>query len=436
MSEHRLRLQIGSRQLEQLSANDFLWLPRDRGPSSMETSIGPRLEECGNVPPLHVDLVRLAALAFLADRSSLREQGPGVRWDRELDLTIPVSAPDAWNAAAPELAGLLHLLSGDDWQLTFEKERAPRRGRVARVASAQVVCLLSGGADSLAGSIVAHDQLGAPPVLVSHWDNPAASAVQRELVGRLESIWGTRPDHHRIQLQRRGRQIGSNIEFRDEKSRRSRSFLFIALGLAVAAARGAELWISENGFTGLNPPLSPERRGSLTTRTTHPGFLDGLSELLTGLGLSASIRNPLEGLTKGEVLARATKALPDGVAAPLFSATHSCGKTPWFKGFSQGAPCGLCFGCLVRRGSFVAADLEDSTEYVEEALRGQPRRRAKFVTPRRRSTIEAVRYRLGRRYQPADLLALGLPDRISIDNAVALANRGLDEMRPVVESIP
>ena len=88
-----------------------------------------------------------------------------------------------------------------------------------------------------------------------------------------------------------------------------------------------------------------------------------------------------------------------------------------------------------RRGSFIAAALDDSTLYIEEALRGK-RRRADFVTPTRRTTIEAARYRLGRRYSAGDLLALGLPARISITDAVALANRGLDELRPAVDSIP
>jgi hypothetical protein len=435
MTAHRLWLRVGPRQRERLGTGDFLWCPRGGGDSSFETSISPRLEELGDVPPLHVDLMRLAVLVFCADRSTLRGQGPGVRWDRDLELTVPVSAPDDWNDAADELANLLHVLSGDRWQLAFERERPRRRSQLAKVEAAEIVCLFSGGADSLAGALVAEAKSGAPPVLVSHWDNVATSAVQRRLVERLEQLWDAEPVHHRLQVQRRKHQVGSGVAFRDEKSRRTRSFLFVALGLAVAAARGAELWIGENGFTSLNPPLTPERRGSLTTRTTHPGFLDGLADVLVRLGLSASIHNPLETMTKGEVLTDAAQRLPKGSAAELFSATHSCGKTPWFKGFAQGAQCGLCYGCLVRRGSFIAAGLEDSTLYIEEALRGK-RRRAQFVTATRRTTIEAARYRLGRRYSAGDLLALGLPARIPITDAVALANRGLDELRPVVDSIP
>jgi 7-cyano-7-deazaguanine synthase in queuosine biosynthesis len=434
MSTYRLRLKVGPRQLEQLGTNDFVWLPRPKR-SSIQTTLSPRLEEFGNVPELHVDLVRLAVLVYLADRSSPREMGTGVRWDRELELTVPVSSPALWTDAADELSDLLNMLSGDRWELDFEQARPFRRSEVADVKPAPVVCLFSGGADSLAGALAAYEKTGVPPVLVSHWDSNGASAVQTELVAELASLWGATPDHERVQLRRRSTQVGSGTEFPQERSRRTRSFLFLSLGLAVAAVRGSSLWMSENGFTTINPPLSPERRGSLTTRTTNPGFLDGLSDTLRRLGLSVDLHNPLENMTKGDVLAQAAQRLPAGRADALFSRTHSCGKTPWFKGFSQSAQCGLCFGCLIRRGSFDASGLTDSTVYIEKTLRGGPRR-AQFVTPTRRKTLEAVRYRLTRGYQATDLFALGLPSRITIADALGLVSRGLEELRPVVESIP
>lgn len=434
MTAHRLRLNAGGQQFGRLTASECLWRPRGEL-SSMETAIGPQLEELGDVPPLHVDLVRLAMLVFFADRSTWRGQGPGVRWDRDLDLTVPVSDPALWNGAADELVSLLRVLSGDRWTLTFEAQREPRRGKVTPVEPADIVCLFSGGADSLAGALEAHAQTGEPPVLVSHWDNNAISGGQTRLVGRLEDLWDDSVPHHRIQVRRRPRQVGSNAKFPDEKSRRTRSFLFLALGFAVAAARSAELWMSENGFTSINPPLTPERRGSLTTRTTHPGFLDGLVATLRALGLNADLRNPLERLTKGQVLTNAASAIGADATARLFSETHSCGTTPWFKGFAQGAQCGLCFGCLVRRGSFIASGLNDSTEYIEEALRGG-NRRADFVTSTRRKTIEAVRYRVSRGYATSDLLALGLPERIALPGALNIVNGGLQELRPVVDSIP
>jgi 7-cyano-7-deazaguanine synthase in queuosine biosynthesis len=436
MSAHRLRLSAGANQLKTLSTSDFLWRPRGEL-SSMETAISPRLEELGPVPPLHVDFVRLAVTTFLADRCSLRNRGTGVRWDRELDLTVPVSDPDLWNGAADKLAEHLHLLTGDWWTLQFEKGRAPKNGKVAQVDAVEIVCLFSGGADSMAGAIAAQQRLGVPPVLVSHWDFSQVAGVQNDLVRQLATLWGDGVEHHSIELMRRGRQVGSGLEFPDEKSRRSRSLLFLALGLAVAATRGgAEVWMSENGFTSINPPLSPERRGSLTTRTTHPAFLDGLSETLRALGLRVRLVNPFETKTKGQVLAEAAAALPDGAASTLFSASHSCGKPAWFKGYSLGQHCGVCYGCLVRRGSFDAAGIDDSTLYIEADLRGTNRHDDFLLGHGRRKTVDAVRYRLRRGYDERDILTMSLPPRIAVADALALVQAGLDELKPVVDAIP
>ena len=434
MSSHRLLLRPSAYGLRALSTEDFVWLPRGEL-SSIETTVGPRLAELGPVPELHIDLARLAVLVFLADRSSLREQGPGVRWDREFDLSLSVSDPTLWSAYGERLGDLLHVLSGDRWTLRFASQREIRTKTTAVVKPADVVCLFSGGADSLAGALEAQAQTGRAPVLLSHWDANSTSAVQSALVERLSVLWGEDPDHHQIDLRRRSHQLVSGEAFPDEKSRRTRSFLFLALGLAAAAARGSELWMSENGFTTINPPLSPERRGSLTTRTTHPGFLDELCAVCVEMGLKADLRNPLAEQTKGEVLAQASTRLSHGEADTLFSMSHSCGKTPWFKGFRQDTHCGLCFGCLIRRGSFVASGLADSTTYIEDALRGD-QRRDDFVTPTRRSTVEAVRYRLDRGYSAEDLLALSLPPRVPLSAAHELVTRGIKELRPVVDDIP
>jgi 7-cyano-7-deazaguanine synthase in queuosine biosynthesis len=434
MSSHRLLLRAGPRQLERLSTADFLWSPRGE-PSSMETNLSPRLEELGAVPPLHVDLVRLAVLAFLADRSSPRNKGTGVRWNRDLDLTVPVSDPVAWTSVAEEFEHHLHVLTGDRWRLSFEQERPRKQRALADVQPAKTVCLFSGGADSLAGALTAQALDGEPPVLVSHWDFGAVSGVQTTLVDELEKRWGSRPEHHRIEVKRWARQAGSGTKFPKDKSRRSRSFLFLALGLAVSVVRDAELWMSENGFTTINPPLSPERRGSLTTRTTHPGFLDGLADTGARMGLTVKLRNPLEDKTKGQVLQDVAATMTSDEASRLFSMSHSCGKPSWFKGFYQGDHCGLCFGCLVRRGSFLAAGLTDKTDYIEEALRGDTRR-DEFVTPGRRRTLAAVRYRLNRGFSPGDILAMGLPDRVDVADALSLVKEGLDELRPIADSIP
>lgn len=422
MSAHRLLLSAGSRQLAQLAREDFLWRPAGEE-SSMRTTLGPRLEQLGPVSDPHVDFVRLAALVYLVDRTAPRtERG----FERKLSLTVPVADPDTWNAQADSLAELLRLLSSDTWSLSFVKARPPRRREVAAAHTSDLVLLFSGGADSLSGALVAHAD-GRDPLLASHWDFSITGGVQNRLVGDLEAFWGARPATQKVRLGRRSTQIGSGVKFRTEGSSRSRSLLFLALGLAIASVNDADLWMAENGFASLNVPLTGERRAAFSTRTTHPGFLRDLSALLRTLGLRVQLSNPFEQLSKGEVYGRVIEAIGAPDAGRLLSASHSCAKPDRGPGFPAETHCGACFGCLVRRAAFLAADLPDTTIYIEQQLRGDPGRDARMGRAWR-TTYESVRARAQRGVGAADVLALGLPDDYDFDAALRVAQTGVAEL--------
>ncbi len=163
---------------DQLSTSDFLWRRADN--SSFHTSLTPRLEQLGPVPELHADFVRLATLVYLTDRTSPRPlTGQGNRWERELHLAIPVSDPQLWVAESAALEELLGFLSGDTWRLDFETLSLPLPRQTAGVRAMTPACLFSGGADSLAGAIVAAHERQSTPTLVSHWDNSAVSSAQK-----------------------------------------------------------------------------------------------------------------------------------------------------------------------------------------------------------------------------------------------------------------
>ncbi len=203
--------------------------------------------------------------------------------------------------------------------------------------------------------------------------------------------------------------------------------LFLALGLAIASVNDAELWMAENGFASLNVPLTGERRAALSTRTTHPGFLHDLGELLMQLGLHVALSNPFEQLTKGEVYRRVADALGDDDAARLLSASHSCAKPDRGAGFSADTHCGACFGCLVRRAAFAASGLTDTTVYIEQELRGQPGRDARLGRDWR-TTYESARARVSRGVSIADILTLGLPDDYDLDEALRVTQAGVAEL--------
>ncbi len=424
MSDHRLLLQASGAALSRLSVNDLLWRPRGER-SSVATTLGPRLEGLGPVPALHADFVRLAGLVFFCDRTVPRPRS----FRRALDLDVAVSDPARWRPYATRLAALLQVLTGDDWTLTFSRRREPRIAGLADAPEGEVSVLFSGGANSACGVVAAHVD-GSVPLLVSHHDWRNVRGQQTAVLDALEAAIGSRPPNVSWRFAREANQVGSGAPFGDEPSRRSRSVVFIALGLAVAAMARTELWVAENGFTSLNPPLSGERRGALSTRTTHPAVLRGLSEVLSEIGLRAELRNPFAEVTKGEAYSLVRHTLGADGASVLLSQTNSCAKPQRLAGFPPDAHCGVCLGCLVRRGAFIASKIEDRTVYKERALKADGRRAA-WLTPRRLTTYEALRYRAEIGYREEDILDLGLPDEADIDAAVELANAGLAEVAAV-----
>jgi len=424
MSQHQLHLSLPKAALVRLSTNDFLWRPLG-DLSSFHSSLSPRAEEIGSVPDENVELIRLAALTYLVDRTAPR---PGRGWARELELVVPVFDPDRWAPVAARVGATLAFLTGDDWDVSFIAKRSAARRKVEReVMPFERVSLFSGGADSLCG-LLASLNAEVVPHLVSHWDWTIVGGAQRRVVGVVNGIVDVRLTRDVIQIGRQKKQIGSGRIFPSESTSRSRSLLFIALGLAAASVRGAELWVPENGFASLNLPLTGERRGALSTRTTHPRLLDELQAIASVVGISARIRNPFEQMTKGEMFRQIASDYGAGDAAAVLSSTHSCARSGAnYEGFNPGMHCGVCFGCLVRRAAFAASGIDDRTIYIEDSLRATPRKRATWLT-NRREDVAAAEYRTKRPYDAADVLTASLPARVDPDDALALANRGAAEL--------
>jgi hypothetical protein len=144
--------------------------------------------------------------------------------------------------------------------------------------------------------------------------------------------------------------------FREERTQRSRSFLFTATGaVAMAMAGGAETELYESGIGAINLPLMSGMVGSRTTRSAHPEFLRrmaGLMELVLERPMSFAL--PFGLLTKGEVVARAKQAGCEDVA----EITVSCVHYPLRE--SNAKQCGVCPACLFRRQSLSVAELRES----------------------------------------------------------------------------
>ncbi|MEU5934514.1 hypothetical protein [Micromonospora sp. NPDC047187] len=411
-----------------ITRSTFYWTPNTAG--SFASPVGPSLSQFGPVRSANADLVRLAALVYAADRSVTRRAN-GSSWSqRRFQLHVPVTDPDLWQASQAHWEALLGFLSGDAWSLAFHRARLPAEPAVAyRYAGVQRVVLLSGGADSAVGALLSQHELGQRrQLLFSHVGATNLAPRQRDVADRIAALTGGRDlPHQQIRFSRKAAQPDGH-RFPDERSTRTRSLLFLALGLAMASIEQVELRIPENGFASLNLPLGADQRGSVSTRTTHPYFVHELSRLATAAGAHAPISNPLSDMTKGEMFTRVSDLIGAKTASEFLSATHSCGHTGHRSlGYPVLSHCGVCFGCLLRRASFRASQLTDQTSYLNTT--NDPRLTAYL---RDKSVEASLRGFLGRGLRSADLLSLTLPNQYPLADAKSLIERGMREL----ENIP
>ncbi len=315
---------------------------------------------CGWRDPLALDLLLVASLCYVVDKMVERKSAADC-WTRELNVTLPVSAPDHWQSAASQLSETLTFLTGDIWNLTFtalspRHWRSPRRRIRYYDFKADAVCLFSGGLDSLAGAI---DLMEAEPdkkvLFIGHHDG--AAGEQTVLAQHLRRRYPNRSHLLRVR-------VGHKPPNALETTLRSRSLVFLALGFYAARYYGAEvpLYACENGVIALNVPLTPSRAGSCSTRTMHPFFLESIVATLHTLGFTNPLINPLEFKTKGECLSTCRDtAFLKTVADRAVSCSHGTRRQYWIR---RGANnCGYCVPCLFRRAAMHQAGLDNGLQY-------------------------------------------------------------------------
>jgi 7-cyano-7-deazaguanine synthase in queuosine biosynthesis len=322
------------------------------------------------------DLLLLGAAVYCADKTT-RRRGTLDSWTREITVRLPVEDTSAWQSAGFEAA--LRFLTGDHWAISpYHSGHHPLTG-VAGVPiedrpvghDVDGVCLFSGGLDSLCGVI---DLLEEGPerrlCLLSHHEGGQASTAQQLLLDELNAHYGAeriiprrlylRPapaNNHQARALPRPR----------ENTTRSRSLLFLSAALALANADGRDtsVYVPENGFIGINVPLTRSRVGSASTRTTHPHFMQQLGAAATAIGVSNPVINPYRLRTKGEILAESRNAELLRRLAPL-SVSCSHPETARYVGRKQGN-CGYCFPCLIRRASLAHVGW-DNDEYAYDVF--------------------------------------------------------------------
>lgn len=294
------------------------------------------------------DFTSFAMGVVAADEAVSRERSPD-GWTREIGLTVAVSSPDFWNSQRGRLTQALRFLSGDIWELNFVGNGvAPTTTDPMRLRDEDMVCLLSGGMDSLIGAIDVVAE-GRRSLFVSQMAK-GDTADQKKFAQLIA------PTCLHLLLNHHARPPGPS-----ERSQRARSIAFLGFGVLAATCLRrhydggeVELRIPENGFISQNVPLTPLRTGSLSTRTTHPYFLRLIQETLDEAGLRVRLHNPYELRTKGEMLGDCTNQT---LLLKLVDDSTSCGRYSR-TGFQH---CGRCVPCQVRRGAYLAWGQNDNT---------------------------------------------------------------------------
>ena len=335
--------------------------------STMNANLEQLVERAGALPAAARELLLLASAVYIADKVTPRDDAPD-RWTRSFTIDAPASDPALWETAAPDLPEALQFLTGDHWDLRWRQEVTTiHRVRPRMRSRYDAVCLFSGGLDSFAGAIDLLEDPARPRVLlIGHYDSMHTPGPQRRLANALGVVYG-QARLRLLQIRVRPAPLSQAqavpLTGRREPSTRSRSLLFIALGIAAAAAIGSHvpLYVPENGFIALNVPLIRARLGSCSTRTTHPYFLDRLRVALGSLGLTNPIHTPYASRTKGEMLA--TSRNPDLLtqhARETVSCAHP--EAGRYVGARPGN-CGYCFPCLIRRGALHAVGADVAADY-------------------------------------------------------------------------
>ncbi|TVX91653.1 Qat anti-phage system QueC-like protein QatC [Paenibacillus agilis] len=319
------------------------------------------------------DLLILAVSVFSADKRIPRKKSTD-NWTRSITIHLPVLEIEKWINVKDDLEKMLGFLSGDEWRFEFRKSeskfRAKKKNEKFKLINSKEfnsVSLFSGGLDSFCGALTLSDKL-MHTCYVGFREYNLLTSRQNELFNEIDEAYPTVKKELILfnanpsapqQKNREKATLGA------ESSSRSRSFLFLAGAIAVASVigEGTPVYIPENGFIGVNVPLTTSRNSSCSTRTTHPIFLKSLNRILELVGLNHTISNFYWDKSKGEIVAEhKEKLIFQDNAHKTLSCSHPC--LSRYDKVKPPCNCGYCYPCLIRRASFFYIR-NDNTTYNE-----------------------------------------------------------------------
>lgn len=340
---------------------------RASGVASIGRQALDRISRLGvNVSNIAMDFLTIALAVTAADTFVKRDDAED-GWAREIALDLNLNNPQLWQSKIHQLQEALSFLSGDIWSFSFSangtKPPTPRkndgRTKMLDANTLDSVCLFSGGLDSIIGAIdLIHNKRR--PMLVSH-SYKGDQAKQKNLAAKIG--WDAQ---HCFAVNAAPRSVQGDTDV----SMRTRSLNFLAFAvLAADAVRiinqksgHIDLFVPENGFISINAPLTVRRIGSLSTRTTHPYFIEKIQEIFNSVGIECVIKNPYQLATKGEMVKHCHN---QAKLQRVYEATVSC--SHWKRANQQ---CGRCVPCIIRRASLHHNGWQEATgTYVHDNLK-------------------------------------------------------------------
>ena len=310
------------------------------------------------IPENAMDFLSIAMAVTAADTFFSRSDSDD-GWHRQFILDLPLCEPSRWEFVKDRLEKTLYYLSGDAWTFNFtkggKKPPVPTKHQLSEkwceLNKLNCVSLFSGGLDSAIG-VIDLIQEGNKPLLVSH-----AYRADKSCQNNIKSCLSKEMQHYQFNADPHLR--GSGLS---DITMRTRSLNFIAFGIlsvcileSVTQNNKLELIIPENGFISLNAPLTKRRIGSLSTRTTHPYFIESMSNILHSVGLPCRIRNPYQFKTKGEMV---VDCKDKKILSEVYNYSVSC--SHWHRRNKQ---CGVCVPCIIRRAALHAGKIMERDDY-------------------------------------------------------------------------
>ncbi len=329
------------------------------------------------IPTIYEDLFIIGLSIFALDKRVSRRRFKDC-WTRDINVSIPVLEYDKWKDTELQWEKALGFLTGDHWNIAFRKSEViysfrEHANRIhLNVQACDCVCLFSGGLDSFCGAIRLLEE-GASPCLVGHNEYPKLAKRQNLFASTFQNLYPEQSVKF-ISFTANSRAPINETEGKlkgSENTSRGRSLLFLCAALSIAGilGRNVPVYIPENGFIGLNIPLTGGRKGTCSTRTTHPYFLRQFNDILKQVGIENTIINFFAYNTKREIVQQVkdTDAFKSCYVDTI-SCSHPC-LARYNKNGSKEYPinCGYCYPCLIRKSSLLDIDEVKKYSYRGEA---------------------------------------------------------------------